>query len=307
MLEQLKWDTFQAIDLLDEYDITEVGERYIAAVETPDRFAQLIRDKYVDMQAVVEQRGEDDEMLSLYYASSTYNMHENLFDTVVGWLLVEGMVISVLLALLSAGFEKGSHTEGIVYASKKGRNIFVNKLAASLTAGLGAYLLLTGITLLIYFNVHDYSGTWESSVSSFFNYRSDLYAGVRPFVTWQSHNILSYLFSKIGISMGLIVCFILMAFAIEMTIRNNYMSFFVLLILNASLVVLPMLAYRGATRFFVVLSPVWLWLKHGIWFTDGDIDIVWKYFETVGLGISFIILALIVVLVMYRFKRRDLA
>lgn len=307
MLEQLKGDTAQVIDPFDAYDITEVGERYVAAVEIPDRFAQMMRDKYADMQEVVEQKGAEDEALSLYFASATNNMHENLFDTVVGWLLIEGMIISVLLALLSAGFEKGNNTEGIVFASKKGRKIFANKLNATLTAGLGAYLLLAGITLLIYFQVHDYSGIWQSNVSNFFNYRQDLFTGSRPFVTWQSYDIPSYLFSKIAMSMGLMTCFILMAFAIEMTIRNSYISFFVLLIVNASLIALPMMVSGAGIRFFVVLSPVWLWLKHGIWFTDGDIDIVWKNFESLGVGGSFVILAFIMSMTMYYFRRRDFA
>ena len=306
MLDFLKEDTIEAVDHFDDYDITYVGEAYLNAIETNDYVENKMRTKYAAMQDVVHQKGKEDEALSLAHASATVHMHKTLFDTIVGWLIIEGMILSILIALFSAGFEKTNETEGIVFTTQTGRNVQINKLAASLVVGLGSYLLLTFVTLLAYFIVHDYSTLWQSYVSNIFNYRNDIIAGYRPFVTWQSHTILSYLLSKIGITLGLLVSFILSTFIVEMVIRNSYISFLIILIFNAIFIVLPMVLSNSKLGFYAILSPVWLWLKHSVWFTDGDVDIMWKNFEIIGTSHSIVILILVISFVFYRFRRRDL-
>ena len=306
MLDFLKEDTIEAVDHFDDYDITYVGEAYLNAIETNDYVEKKMRTKYAAMQDVVHQKGKEDEALSLAHASATAHMHKTLFDTIIGWLIIEGMILSILIALFSAGFEKTNETEGIVFTTQTGRNVQINKLAASLVVGLGSYLLLTFVTLLAYFIVHDYSTLWQSYVSNIFNYRNDIIAGYRPFVTWQSHTILSYLLSKIGITLGLLVSFILSTFIVEMVIRNSYISFLIILIINAIFIVLPMVLSNSTLGFYAILSPVWLWLKHSVWFTDGDVDIMWKNFEIIGTSHSIVILILVISFVFYRFRRRDL-
>lgn len=306
MLDFLKEDTIEAVDHFDDYDITYVGEAYLNAIETNDYVEKKMRTKYASMQDVVHQKGKEDEALSLAHASATAHMHKTLFDTIIGWLIIEGMILSILIALFSAGFEKTNETEGIVFTTQTGRNVQINKLAASLVVGLGSYLLLTFVTLLAYFIVHDYSTLWQSYVSNIFNYRNDIIAGYRPFVTWQSHTILSYLLSKIGITLGLLVSFILSTFIVEMVIRNSYISFLIILIFNAIFIVLPMVLSNSILGFYAILSPVWLWLKHSVWFTDGDVDIMWKNFEIIGTSHSIVILILVISFVFYRFRRRDL-
>ena len=306
MLDFLKEDTIEAVDHFDDYDITYVGEAYLNAIETNDYVENKMRTKYAAMQDVVHQKGKEDEALSLAHASATAHMHKTLFDTIIGWLIIEGMILSILIALFSAGFEKTNETEGIVFTTQTGRNVQINKLAASLVVGLGSYLLLTFVTLLAYFIVHNYSTLWQSYVSNIFNYRNDIIAGYRPFVTWQSHTILSYLLSKIGITLGLLVSFILSTFIVEMVIRNSYISFLIILIFNAIFIVLPMVLSNSTLGFYAILSPVWLWLKHSVWFTDGDVDIMWKNFEIIGTSHSIVILILVISFVFYRFRRRDL-
>ena len=306
MLDFLKEDTIEAVDHFDDYDITYVGEAYLNAIETNDYVENKMRTKYAAMQDVVHQKGKEDEALSLAHASATAHMHKTLFDTIIGWLIIEGMILSILIALFSAGFEKTNETEGIVFTTQTGRNVQINKLAASLVVGLGSYLLLTFVTLLAYFIVHDYSTLWQSYVSNIFNYRNDIIAGYRPFVTWQSHTILSYLLSKIGITLGLLVSFNLSTFIVEMVIRNSYISFLIILIFNAIFIVLPMVLSNSTLGFYAILSPVWLWLKHSVWFTDGDVDIMWKNFEIIGTSHSIVILILVISFVFYRFRRRDL-
>ena len=310
-LEQLQLDTYQVEDVFDEYNINEVGERYIEATGAPERFAKIMRNKYSDLQNVVNKKGESNEAMTLYFAGATYYMHQLLFKDLMGWLIVEGVLISALLILLSLGYENNNRTEGIVYSTKTGRNILRSKFAASISAALGGYLLLFTVTFLIYFSMNDYSGIWGSSVSSIFNYRNDIIAGVRPFVTWHSYSVFTYFLATIAMSIGLICSFILVAFIIGTIIQNSYISFFVFLIINALMIAIPLMIpnttlFSYYIKYYSMLSPVWLWLKHSLWFTDGDTDTLWKYFETMGLCVSILALTAFSILAAARFKRRDI-
>lgn len=62
-----------------------------------------------------------------------------------------------------------------------------------------------------------------------------------------------------------------------------------------------------AAKYAAMLLPVWLWLKHGIWFTDGDIDIIWPHFETVGLCVSLAAAAAFRLLAARHFRKRNLS
>lgn len=310
-LEQLKTDTDHVVDVFDGYEIKGVGESYIAALGTTGNLAARMREKYSALQKVVDEKASKNESLMLYFAGATYNRHQQLFNSLMGWLLIEGVFIAVLIVFLSVGYENIYKTEDVVYSTKKGRRILHSKIIVSMSTGIGAYTLLAFFTFLFYFNITNYGGIWNSSVSSVFNYRFDIIAGYRPFVTWYSFSILTYLMAALGMSIGLILCFSLMAFGIGMLIRNHYIGFLVFLSVNAAAVTLPMQMPQNMmigfyARYYSMLTPIWLWLKHSIWFTDGDVDILWSHFETLGLCVSLLTLVTFCIFTAIYFKRRDL-
>ncbi len=309
-LEQLKYETDGVTDVFEGYEVKDIADIYINVAGLSGFFAKTMRDKYTALQKVVEEKAERDESLTLYFAGATHHRHNFLFGTLTGWLFTEAVLVSVLLVLLSIGYENIHGTENLVYSTKKGRLVLRPKFAASVTVGFLAYALLALITLVVYFSKTEYGGVWRSSVSSLFNYRVDLIAGIRPFVTWYSFNILTYLMAMLAMGAGVVLCFMLMAFSIGMLVRNSYMAFLVLLIANGVNVVLPMqvsqtLTIGLAVRCFSILSPVWLWLKQGIWFTDGDIDIIWPHFEMFGLCMSLAVLTALCLLATNYFRKRD--
>jgi hypothetical protein len=311
-LERLTSDVYDVADVFDGYETKGIAESYIAAAGATGGFAGKIRDKYSALQKVVDEKAAKDESLALYFAGATYSRHQELFNGLMGWLLIEGILISTLLVLLSVGYENSHKTENIVYSTKTGRHILRSKITASISAGLGAYALLALFTFLVYFSVNEYGSVWGSSVSSVFNYRYDVVAGYRPFVTWYSFSVLTYFLAMQGMSAGLILCFSLMAFGIGVLIRNHYIGFLVLLTVNAAIVVIPsqipktLAAGFYARYYYSMLSPVWLWLKHSMWFTDGDVDILWPHFETLGLCASFLLLTALCILAAIYFRKRDL-
>jgi hypothetical protein len=311
LLERLKSDTDNVTDVFDDYETKDIGESYIAASGAKGSFAEAMRDKYSALQKVVDEKAVKNESLTLYFAAATHDRHQQLFSSLTGWLIIEGVLIATLLVFLSVGYENNHRTEDIVYSARKGRSILRTKITASISAGLGSYIILAMFTFFVYFSFNDYGDIWGSNVSSVFNYRYDLIAGYRPFVTWHSFRVLTYFAATLGMSVGLILCFSLMSFSISVLIRNHYVGFLVFVVSNAAIIVLPMQISQTLTvglyaRYYSMLTPVWLWLKHSIWFTDGDVDILWPHFETLGLCTSLLVLIALCMLAVIYFRKRDL-
>jgi hypothetical protein len=88
-------------------------------------------------------------------------------------------------------------------------------------------------------------------------------------------------------------------------IRNSYIGFLVILAVNAACVAIPI--QRASQLLYVLyLTPVWLWRKQPLWFTDGDGDIIWSRFETLGLAASLSLLAVICAVSAIYFRKRDI-
>jgi hypothetical protein len=300
-------DTFGVTDIFDGYDTAYIADAYIRRLGLTGYAASAIRSKYDELQKSVDRKDASDESMTLYFASATGHKHEDLYRNTMLFLILECGLIAALIMLLSLGYEHHNCTAHIVYATKTGRKIIIHKLFAGLAAGLAVFAVLTGLTLAAYFAVNDYGNIWGSSVSSGFHLIDDMLAGgLRPFVTWQSYTVLTYLMAALGVSALLTLCFGLMAFVIGMWLKNSYIGFLVFLIINAGCIVFAIVV-SGFPKYIAVLSPVWLWLKRIFWFTDGGADILWKNFETLGVGVSFIVLAVLCALSAVMFGKRDIA
>lgn len=300
-------DTTDVTDVFDGYTTAYIAESYTKVLKLTGITAELMADKYAKLQAAVDKIDASDESLTLYFASATYSKHNALYGTTMKFLLLECSLLAALIMFLSLGYEHGNRTSHIVYATKTGRKIVYHKLFASMAAGLTAYAILTALTLSVYFALNDYGSVWHSSVSSGFNYINDILADSRPFATWHSYTILTYLLAVVGVAALVTPCFALIAFCIGIWVKNSYIGFFVFLIFNAALVALAIALPTGITKYTLVLSPVCLWVKQGAWFTDGCADILWKNFETLGVCVSLILLAGLCVFSAIMFKRRDIA
>jgi hypothetical protein len=182
------------------------------------------------------------------------------------------------------------------------------KYAAAVIVGIGAYLLLAAMTLAMHFALNDYGNVWGSNVSSAFNAIRDIVAGgFRPFATWHSFTVQSYLAAAFGVSLGIILCFSLMGFTAGTWIRNSYIAFLAIFLAVAFCISFPVILPNNSyIRFGIILTPIWLWLKQPLWFTDGASDILWRNFETRGLCLSLAVLAALAVFTAIKFRKREI-
>ena len=299
------------INVFEDYDTSQVAEIYISAIGMSGAPAERMRAKYADLQIVVEQKAISGVSYSPYFGEDTFWMHFRLFNSagLIGRLLFQGILLAVLMSLLAIGYEQINNTEHSVYTTKTGRNILRHKVCASLIASIGVYALISIITFAVYFGIHDYSNVWSSSVSSGFNFIYDLTAGARPFTTWQSFTVASYLWASIGISLGLLICFVLMGVIIGIFSKNGYIGFLVLMLISAFCLLMPFLFSESSyIRYILFHTPVGLGLNSGMWFTDGfcgnfGFMTLWRNFELWGTGISLLILIAICIFAVKRFQR----
>jgi hypothetical protein len=307
MRDLLAEDTTGAIDIFDGYETAYIAEAYIRGLGLDGYAADAMREKYAKLQLSVDAKAATDESMTLYFAGATTYKHEGLHENTMLFLLLECVLLAALVVLMSVGYEFQNRTAHTVYATKTGRNIMFHKLFASLTAGLVAFTVLTSLTLALYFAFNDYGNMWGSSVSSVFHYLNDILAGgMRPFVTWQSYTVLTYLLATLGVSALLILCFAFMAFTVGILVKNSYIGFMIFLIINGGCVVFSFIV-TGLPQYIAVLSPVWLWLQRGLWFTDGGSSILWKNFEMLGVSAAFVILAVLCAVSIVFFRKRDIA
>ncbi|MCL2387952.1 MAG: hypothetical protein FWC89_10460 [Defluviitaleaceae bacterium] len=299
------------INVFEGYNASTIAEDYIRVLRLTGGVADGMRAKYAALQEAIDARAIAEDSYSPYFGEYSFRMHQNLFHRisiggVMGRLLLQGVAIAVLLTLLCLGYEQINGTELNVYATKTGRRVLRHKIAASLVAGVGLYALLTAVTLAVYFNAFDYSDVWGSSVSSGFNF-IDSVTGARPFITWFSFTVASFLLAFIGVSAWLVVCFALMGVVVGLFSRNSYIAFLMVLVVNAVCFVLPaVFSINSYGRYFAFHSPIWLWWNSGWWFTDGGPVTLWRNFELWGTGISFFVLATICVFAVKKFEKRDI-
>ena len=297
-----------AINVFEYYNTSEVAEKYIYELNLTGRVATRMRAKYDDLQVRVDEKTIAGYSFSPYLGKYTFFMHLNVFGNsgVMGRLLFQGILIAVLLALLGIGYEQINNTGHSIYATKIGRRILRYKVAASLVTGIGIYILLAIITLATYFTVFNFSNVWGSSISSGFNYISDIFIS-RPFATWHSFTVRSYLLASLGVSLGLIICFSLMGVIIGTFSKNGYIGFLIAVLVNAVCIILPaFFSINSYTHYVLHHTPIWLWWNSGLWFTDGGFITLWRNFELWGTGVSLLIFTAICILAVKKFEKRDI-
>jgi len=311
-LRNVEFDTttpFPA-NVFENYNTSEIAEAYISMFGLTGRVSDRMTAKYDALQTVASENALAEVSFSPYLGEFTQIMHINLFHGVagvVGRLLLQGMLLAVLLALLAIGFEQINNTEHSVYATKTGRRIIRHKIAASLITGTLIYLLLTAITLTVYFSMFDFGDVWSSNVSSGFNYVVDV-IGTRAFITWQSFTVLSYLLASLGVSVTLVICFSLIGILVGTLSKNSYVGFLMVMLVNAVCLALPLIIPMNSYAYFASFhTPIWLWWNSHLWFTDGGVITLWRNFELWGAGISLLVLSSLCMLAVKNFEKRNIA
>lgn len=296
-------------DVFETYDTGELADFYTGVVKTSPLAMEWMTWKYGLLAERVEHLAQTDAALDLYAGPATYGSHQFLFGALFRAILGESAILAMLGTLYLLGYEGLHQTEGLVCATRTGRRLWGVKLLAALPASTVLYGLLASFTLTPYFLLYDYGGIWSASVSSQFNYFSDMLF-VRPFLTWGDFTVGQYLTAALALGAALTAVFSLLAAVFGIFIRNSYLAALALMALCfGGMGMVSALGELGwwAVYLIACFQPVMVWLSCSAWFTELGLTAVLPWQETIAVGLNLLLLGGGAILVLRRFSRKDVA
>jgi hypothetical protein len=294
-------------DVYADYDLKSLSDFYNSYVKSSPTAAVLMQRKYEQLAERIAHLSETGAAMDWYSGPITHYVHQFLYGTLMRAVLTEGAVLGMLSMLFLLGYENQQRTAAGVYASRTGRKLCRCKALAGITWALAVYLLLAAVTLGIFLLFWDWSGVWDGSVSSQFNYVIDLFYP-RPFFTWADFTAGGYLAAAVGLGGLLTVVFALLAAVCGTLVSNVYLSALVLtLLLCGGAAVQALCAQAGLWMGYALLTfqPVSIWLYINGWFTELGLNAFIPWQETVGAGLSLAVCGLGTALALRDFERKD--
>lgn len=306
---RLTSETQNATEVYADYDAAALADAYIGLYEISGAGAELLSEKYGKLQTAVQKLDQAGAEFSLYSAGTTVQMHQLLFGTVFRAMITESCILAVLVMLYLCTYEYQNKTELMVYATKTGRGIYKYKFCSGIMISVFYFVLIAFVTLVVYFSVFDYSGIWGSSVSSGFNFISDM-IGVKPFITWIPFTVKGYLAVMLGLGLGLTLVFAMMGAFIGFAVRNSYVGTMLFFLLAMAMMTVPYIFSKAGIwswYFLLQLTPVRIWFVIPEWLTDLGSVSVMPYHETVGIILNLLVWGSLVFGAYQYVKRKDVA
>ena len=294
-------------DIFETYDTGVLKSFYTDVVKASPTAASWMAWKYDALSARVEHLVRTGAGMDLYAGPVTQGSHQFLFGTLMRAILGEAGIAAMLGTLYLLGYEGLHHTESLTCVSRTGRNLRRTKVLASLGAAPVFLILVAVPTLGLYFARFDYGGVWSASVSSQFNYLSDMML-VRPFLTWGDFTVAEYLAAALALGAALTAAFSLLASLCGTLVRSPYLA----------ALVLGLLCFGGLGLTSVLGNlPLWVgyviscfqlplvWISCNAWFTELGLNAVLPWQETIATAGNLLLLSAGTVLALGRFRRKD--
>lgn len=294
-------------DIFETYDTSVLKEFYTDMVENSTTAVSWMDWKYDTLSSRVDHLARTDAGMDVYAGPVTQGSHQFLFGTLMRSILGEAGIAAMLGTLYLLGYEEMHQTESLACASRTGRRLRKVKVLASLAASPVFLILVAAPTLGLYFARFDYGGVWSASVSSQFNYLTDMLL-TRPFLTWGDFTVAGYLAAVLALGAALTAAFSLLAALCGVLVRSPYLAALVLGVLCFG--GLGLTSALGNLKLWVgyvvsCFQPAIVWLCCGGWFTELGLNAVLPWQETIAVGADLLLLGAGTALALRRFRRKD--
>ena len=294
-------------NIFETYDTGILKEFYTDVVENSQAAVSWMAWKYDTLSSRVDHLARTDAGMDVYAGPVTQGSHQFLFGTLMRSILGEAGIAAMLGTLYLLGYEKMHQTESLACASRTGRRLRKVKVLASLAASPVFLTLVAAPTLGLYFARFDYGGVWSASVSSQFNYLTDMLL-TRPFLTWGDFTVAGYLAAVLALGAALTAAFSLLAALCGVLVRSPYLAALVLGVLCFG--GLGLTSVLGNLKLWVgyvvsCFQPTIVWLCCGGWFTELGLNAVLPWQETIAVGADLLLLGAGTALALRRFRRKD--
>lgn len=268
--DALLYQTVGRTDSLENYDTDELMSIYTGMYLITGSAADALEGKCGQLQSAVDELAAVDASLDVLGAGGTEAMLDTLLYRVCTVVQGESMIFAVLMALYLCAREKLDRTALLVYATRTGRRIHREKVAAGLLSVLAVYVLLSLFTLGIYTLVWRLGPIWKMNISGQFHVNPMLVVDY-PFITWNPMTVAQYLMAQTVLGAVVVLIFYALGYTAGLITGDAFRGFALMLVLAG--LDLEALLLTGNTRLwrlfqFCHWTPMALWRTGRYWFTD---------------------------------------
>ncbi|BDU91682.1 hypothetical protein N2W50_001383 [Clostridium perfringens] len=293
--------TPEFIHRIESLDSEKMAESNINKYGFKGEAANLVRKNYEDLGKRLQELKGNGEHKNLFFFGENYRTQNLLYKKVIGACLIEIMILVVLGVVFLINYERENKTLGLVSATKRGRNLIKDKAIVGLMYSILVAIIILGITLIVYFSVFDYSKIWNVPISSALNWE------VGPHISWYNLTVLQNLLLSIGVVLITSLISGGISLSLCLFLKSSYKAFFAFFILFGGLFMLPGL--------FSMSSKLVIWSYFNIfvlslnpqkWFAEAGALLTSKYYIEGTLISNGIIVTIISLILIKRFKKVDI-
>lgn len=293
--------TPEFIHRIESLDSEKMAESNINKYGFKGEAANLVRKNYEDLGKRLQALKSNGEHKNLFFFGESYRTQNLLYKKVIGACLIEIMILVVLGVCFLINYERENKTLGLVSATKRGHNLIKDKAIVGLIYSILVAIIILVITLIVYFSVFDYSKIWNVSISSALNWE------VGPHISWYNLTVLQNLLLSIGVVLIISLISGGISLSLCLFLKSSYKAFFAFFILFGGLFMLPGL--------FSMSSKLVIWSYFNIfvltlnpqkWFAEAGALLTSKYYIEGTLISNGIIVTIISLILIKRFKKVDI-
>ncbi len=283
-------------------NIMQLAETEIQQFNLKGQAADTVRSEYKSFISRFQQLLKNGENKNLFFNGQIYGMHSLLFGTLFTSFIFEIIILAVLITAYLINYEFDNNTQLLVYSTKRGRNIIVDKLLVAVFSTITTTTIIIGTGLVTYFSTFNYKGLWNIPISSYFNADHNL-----PYMSKWNMTFSQYLFCSVVLIYILALIFVGIAFFIATYVKNSYISFCVFAMVFATNLLLPSFMPKSSNAIFIfLLTPFALSMNSTWWFMLCDAFNTFKYYELIIVVIWTIIAASLDIFGIKKLKKVDI-
>lgn len=210
--------------IYEGYSVTQDGKASLKQGKVTGAPAAFITHYCTELQDRVAQIKTDGEKDTLFFPGTVYQVHGFFYGTLFRAIVMESAILGALAMFFAVNYEFTHSTQDLAYTSRRGRRLTADQFRAAMLAGMLVPVFLMVTALSVFFANYHFSNVWGSYVSSALNAEPH---GMRtvPYVTFWPMTMWQYLWAHIGLALVVQAVFCLLAFAVSIFCRNNYVGF----------------------------------------------------------------------------------
>lgn len=289
------------IECYEKMDFNKVAKGVVNMYGLSGDAEKTIMDNYSKVEERFNEVKANGDHKDIFFMGETYKLHQFLFRDIFKNCIIEIAILVSLAVAYLVSYERDRRCMGIVLATKRGRNLIKDKLLVGILASIVIAITMLSSTLIFYFINYDYSGVWNSSISSAFN------VDVSQYITWYDFSFKEYLIAAILVVIIISILIGMMTFVVCNVVKSSYKTFALNFLIYGLSFMTPDLFSQSSSMFiYANYNLPTLILNPHMWFVGSSRILSGEYYLEMTLIGTGILLTSLLLIVMQRFKKENI-